>query len=144
MGKPRVLFICTHNSARSQMAEAFLRKYGSDRFEVHSAGLEPTGIHPYTRQVMTEAGVDLTGQQANDIAEYLMKIHIGYAITVCSKAESQCPVFPGPVTRLHWPFEDPAAKEGTQEEKLATFREIRDQIEERVKEWLEEQNSVTP
>jgi arsenate reductase (thioredoxin) len=138
MKKPRVLFICTHNSARSQMAEAFLRKHGSDRFEAHSAGLEATEIHPYTRQVMTEAGIDLTGQQANDIAEYLVKIHIGYAITVCSKAERLCPVFPGPVSRLHWPFEDPASFEGTEEDKLAKFREVRDQIEERIMKWLEE------
>lgn len=137
--KPRVLFLCTGNSARSQMAEAFLRRYGGDRFEAHSAGLEPKGIHPLTRQVMAEIGFDLDGQRSKNLDEYLMKVHVGYLITVCSNAEENCPIFPGVSVREHWGFEDPAAAEGTEEEKLAKFREIRDQIEARIKAWLAEQ-----
>lgn len=139
MSKIRVLFLCTGNSARSQMAEAFLKKYGGDRFEVHSAGLEPAkGIHPLTLKVMQERGFDMQGHYAKDIAQYLGKVHFGYLITVCDRAEQNCPIFPGMGQRLHWSFEDPAAFEGTEEEKLAKFREVRDQIEARVRAWLQE------
>jgi len=139
MNRARVLFLCTGNSARSQMAEAFLRRYGGDRFEVYSAGLEPErGIHPLTLKVMQEIGFDMQGHYAKDIREYLGKVHFGYLITVCDRAEQSCPIFPGMGVRLHWPFEDPAAFEGSEEEKLAKFREIRDQIEARVKAWLKE------
>jgi len=139
MSKTRVLFLCTGNSARSQMAEAFLRRYGGDRFEVYSAGLEPErGIHPLTLKVMQEIGFDMKGHYAKDIREYLGKVHFGYLITVCDRAEQSCPIFPGMGVRLHWPFEDPAAFQGSEEEKLAKFREIRDQIEARVKAWLKE------
>lgn len=102
--KPRALFLCTHNSARSQMAEAFLRKYGSDRFEAHSAGLEPAEIHPMTLQVMSEVGIDLlgNGQRSKGLDEYLMKVHVGYLITVCANAEAQCPIFPGVSVREDW------------------------------------------
>jgi arsenate reductase len=121
------------------MAEAFLRRYGGDRFEVYSAGLEPErGIHPLTLKVMQEIGFDMQGHYAKDIREYLGKVHFGYLITVCDRAEQSCPIFPGMGVRLHWPFEDPAAFEGSEEEKLAKFREIRDQIEARVKAWLKE------
>ncbi len=139
MSKTRVLFLCTGNSARSQMAEAFLRRYGGDRFEVYSAGLEPErGIHPLTLKVMQEIGFDMKGHYAKDIREYLGKVHFGYLITVCDRAEQSCPIFPGMGVRLHWPFEDPAAFQGSEEEKLAKFREVRDQIEARVKAWLKE------
>jgi arsenate reductase len=139
MSKTRVLFLCTGNSARSQMAEAFLRRYGGDRFEVYSAGLEPErGIHPLTLKVMQEIGFDMQGHYAKDIREYLGKVHFGYLITVCDRAEQSCPIFPGMGVRLHWPFEDPAAFQGSEEEKLAKFREVRDQIEARVKAWLKE------
>jgi len=139
MSKTRVLFLCTGNSARSQMAEAFLRRYGGDRFEVYSAGLEPErGIHPLTLKVMQEIGFDMKGHYAKDIREYLGKVHFGYLITVCGRAEQSCPIFPGMGVRLHWPFEDPAAFQGSEEEKLAKFREVRDQIEARVKAWLKE------
>ncbi len=136
MNKPKVLFLCTGNSARNQMAEAFLRQYGGERFEAFSAGLEPSVIHPLTVQVMEEAGVDMSGHFAKGLTQYLGKVHFGYLITVCSRAEEKCPTFPGMGTRLHWAFEDPAAFQGTPEEKLARFRQVRDQIENVVKEWL--------
>jgi len=138
MDKTRVLFLCTGNSARSQMAEALLRHHAGDRFEVYSAGLEPKGIHPYTEQVMQEIGVQLTGQYSKNVGEYLGKTQFGYVITVCSNAEEKCPTFPGPIQRFHWAFDDPAAFEGTDEDKLRKFREVRDQIDERICEWLAE------
>ena len=137
MGKIRVLFLCTGNSARSQMAEAFLRKYASDRFEVYSAGLEPKGIHPYTRQVLEEIGIDISGQSSKDLSLFLGKEHFGYLITVCANAERRCPIFPGISTRLHWPFDDPAAIEGSEAERLAAFRRVRDEISAKVQEWLQ-------
>ena len=132
----RVLFLCTGNSARSQMAEAFLRKYGEDRFEAHSAGLEPKGLNPLTIKVMQEAGIDVSGQKSKGVGEYLGKVLFQYLITVCDDAEKNCPsTWPGISKREHWSFEDPAALQGTEEEKLAKFREVRDQIEIRIKEW---------
>jgi len=138
MEKPRVLFLCTGNSARSQMAEAFLCKYGGDQFEVHSAGLDPTVINPYTVKVLEEIGIDTSGQYAKSLETYLGKVHFSYLITVCSNAEERCPIFPGMGTRIHWPFEDPAAFQGTDEEKTEKFREIRNQIEEKIKGWIAE------
>ncbi len=138
MEKPRVLFLCTGNSARSQMSEALLRKLGGDRFEVHSAGLEPAVIHPMTIKVLEEIGIDTRGQNAKPLTDYLAKVHFSYLITVCSKAEERCPMFPGLGQRLHWPFEDPAAFEGSEEEKLDFFRSIRDQIQTRIQQWLSE------
>ena len=140
MSKIKVLFLCTGNSARSQMAEAFLRKYGGERFEVYSAGLEPKGINPYTERVMEEVGVSLSGQYSKHVKEYMGKVHFGYLITMCDEAEETCPTtFPGIGQRLHWPFEDPSAFTGSEDEKLAKFREVRDQIEQRIKAWLAEQ-----
>ena len=140
--KTRVLFLCTGNTARSQMAEAFLRKYGSDQFEAYSAGLEPSEINPYVYQAMEEIGFDLSGQHSKSISEYMGKVHFGYLITVCANAEEKCPaVFPGMGQRLHWPFEEPAAFEGSDEEKKVKFREVRDQIEQRIKDWLAELES---
>lgn len=136
MSLPRVLFLCTANSARSQMAEALLRKHAGDRFEVHSAGLEPKEINPYTRRALAEIGLDMAGQWAKGLDTYLGKTHFAYLITVCSKAEERCPVFPGMGVRLHWSFDDPAAVEGSDEEKMAAFRRVRDQIEARILEWL--------
>ena len=136
--KPKVLFLCTHNSARSQMAEAFLRRYAGDRFEVYSAGLEPTEIHPYTKRVMEEIGFDMTEHRAKGLQQWLGKVHFAYLITVCSRADQMCPIFPGMGERLSWPFEDPAAFEGTEEERLRKFRQVRDGIEQRVQHWLKE------
>jgi len=137
MNRQRVLFLCTGNSARSQMAEAFLRKYGNGQFEVHSAGLEPKGVNPLTIRVMSEAGIDISGHNSKGIEMYLGKTLFQTLITVCDDADKNCPtVWPGVNTRLHWSFEDPAKFEGTEEEKLAKFREVRDQIESRVKAWV--------
>ena len=122
------------------MAEAFLKKYGVDKFEVFSAGFEPQGINPLTKTVMAEKGFDLSGQYSKGVQEYLGKMTVDYLITVCNKAEQDCPVaFPGVRQRLFWPFEDPAAQQGPENEKLAKFRKIRDQIESRIKLWLQEQ-----
>jgi arsenate reductase len=137
MKKPRVLFLCTENAARSQMAEAFLREYGGDYFEAHSAGLEPSRIHPLTYRVMEERGLDLEQQRSKGLDEYLTKVHVGYLITVCAKAEENCPTYPGVSVREHWGFEDPAAFEGTEAQRLEKFREIRDQVEARVKDFVE-------
>ncbi len=138
--RPQVLFLCTHNTARSQMAEALLKKYAEDRFEVYSAGFEPTDINPFTRKVMAEVGLDLGGQYSKGVKEYLGKINFAYIIIVCDRAEKTCPTaFPSiSQQRLFWPFEDPVALEGTAEEKLAKFREIRDQIDRRILQWLNE------
>jgi arsenate reductase len=135
--RERVIFLCTGNSARSQMAEAFLRKYGSDRFEAFSAGLEPKGLNPYTVQVMQEIGIDVSNQRSKGVDEYLGKVLFQYLITVCDDAERNCPtVWPGVNRRVHWSFEDPAIFEGTDDEKIAKFREIRDQIEQKIRAWL--------
>jgi arsenate reductase len=123
--RTRVLFLCTGNSARSQMAEALLRKYASDRFEVYSAGLEPKSIHPFTVRVMQEIGVSLDGQYSKDVREYMGQLHFGYLITVCANAEERCPTtFPGVGQRLHWVF-DPAAVEDSDEDKLQVPRGAR-------------------
>ena len=135
----RVLFLCTGNSARSQMAEALLRHYAAERFDVYSAGLEPKGLNPFTVRVMEEIGISLTGQYSKDMREYMGKLHFGYLITVCANAEEKCPTtFPGVGQRMHWAFDDPAAVEGTDEVRLAKFREVRDQIDRRIREWLGE------
>jgi len=138
--KTKVLFLCTHNATRSQMGEAFLRKYAADRYEAHSAGLEATDIHPLTLQVMAEVGLDLHDQFSKSVNTYLGKVHFGYIITVCSRSEERlCPVFPGGVSNyLHWRIEDPSAFEGSDEEKLACFREVRDTIEAMIRAWLAE------
>jgi arsenate reductase len=141
MAKIKVLFLCTGNSARSQMAEAFLRQAAGDRYDVYSAGLEPKGINPYTRAVMREIGMDLNGQWSKDVTEYLGRVNFGALITVCDHAERNCPTtFLGIAQREHWPFEDPAAFYGTEEETLAKFRQVRDQIEHRIRRWLAEQD----
>ena len=139
MIKVKVLFLCTGNSARSQMAEAFLREYGGEWFEAYSAGTEPKGIHPDTNRVMEEIGISLSGQQSKHVKEYMGKVHFGYLITLCGEAEERCPTtFPGIGRRLRWSFEDPSAFEGSEGEKLAKFREVRDGIEQQIKTWLAE------
>lgn len=140
----RVLFLCTGNSARSQMAEAFLRKYGGDKFEAFSAGLEPKGLNPFTLKIMQEIGFDMSGHRSKGVGEYLGKVLFQYLITVCDDAEKNCPtVWPGVNTRMHWSFEDPAAFQGTEAEKLEKFRQVRDLIEEKIKSWLTEQGLAT-
>lgn len=134
-----VLFLCTGNSARSQMAEAFLRHYGGDRFDVHSAGMEPKGLNPYTIRAMDEVGIDIRNHTSDSIRKYMGITYFNFAITVCADADEKCPhALWSRGQKLHWPFDDPAAVEGSDEEKLAKFRQVRDQIEARVREWLEE------
>ena len=141
MEKSHLLFLCTGNSARSQMAEAFLRMYAGERFETHSAGLEPKDLNPFTVTVMEELGLDMSGHRSKGVGDYLGKIHFQYLITVCDDADKNCPtIWPGVNQRLHWSFEDPAKFEGTAEDKLAKFRQVRDLIDARVKAWLSEQN----
>ena len=135
----RVLFLCSGNSARSIMAEALLRYYAPDRFEVYSAGLEPLGINPFTIRVMKEIGLDVSNGRSKDVMEFLGKLHMSYVITVCSNAEERCPIFPFSTQRLYWPFEDPAAFRGTADETAARFREVRDLIDQRIRAWLREQ-----
>ena len=139
--RPSVLFLCTGNSCRSQMAEGFLRKYAGDRFEVHSAGLKPAAqMNPLAVQVMQEVGVDISGQHPKGVKDYLGQISVHALIIVCAGAEKNCPsIWPGALQRFHWPFEDPAAFVGDEESTLAKFREVRDLISRRVKAWVHEQ-----
>ncbi|MDA8426044.1 MAG: arsenate reductase ArsC [Treponema sp.] len=133
----KVLFLCVHNSARSQMAEAFLNKLGGGRFEVESAGLEPGVLNPYVVRAMAEAGIDISHNATKSVFD-LFKAgrRYGVVVTVCSKeAAERCPVFPGLHEKLHWPFGDPSALKGTDEEIMAGVREIRDQIEAAVKDF---------
>ena len=117
------------------MAEALLRTYASDRFDVYSAGLEPKGIDPYTVRVMEEIGISLDGHRSKPLTEYMGRV-FGYLITVCDDADEKCPFFPGIGQRLHWGFEDPSAFVGSEEETMAKFREVRDQTDERIQGWL--------
>ncbi len=140
MNKQKILFLCTGNSARSQMAEAFVRKYADDRFEAHSAGLEPKGLNPLTAKVMDEIGIDISGQTSKGMDKYWGKTGLQYVVTVCDNANENCPtVWPGVHQKLHWSFQDPAAVKGTDEEKIEKFREVRDLIEKKIKAWLTEQ-----
>ena len=134
--KTRVLFLCTHNSSRSQMAEGCLRSIAGDRFEVQSAGTERRAVHALAIQVMAESGVDISAQQSK-LFTGLMQDFWDYVITVCDDANERCPMFPGRAKRLHWPFADPSNAVGTDEQRLNTFRAVRDQISERIKHWLE-------
>ena len=139
MARPKVLFLCRWNRARSQMADGFLTTAAGDRFDVYSAGLGSDPIHPLTITVMAERGIDLNGRRAKDVKEYLGKVNFAYIITVCDRAEPGCPTFPGiGATRLDWPFPDPLEFDGDEQEQLVRFREVRDAIEARLDAWLEE------
>ena len=140
MKKLNVIFLCTHNQARSQMAEAFLKKYAGDLFIVYSAGFEPTVIHPYTIKVMEEKGYKLNNYYSKDLKEYLGEIHFDIAITLCKRAKNLCPIIPGINKEIFWDLEDPASAKGKEEEKLEKFRETRDIIEEKIKSWLREKD----
>ena len=134
---PKVLFLCSHNSCRSQMAEALLREHGGTEVEPMSAGLDPADIHPLTIEVLREKGIDTTPLRAKAARDFLGKESFRHVIVVCAKAEERCPsTWPFVESRHVWPFEDPAAFEGNREEKIAKFREVRDKIEERVLTFL--------
>ncbi|MBN2484055.1 MAG: arsenate reductase ArsC [Candidatus Omnitrophica bacterium] len=138
MDKKKVLFVCIHNSARSQIAEAFLNRLGGDRFYAESAGLEPGTVNPLVVQVMKEIGVDISQNKAKSVFDfYTQGKRYNYVITVCDGANSQrCPVFPGIAKRLHWGFEDPAGLSGSDQEKLKTIRKIRDHIKEKIEKFI--------
>ena len=137
MSKPRVLFLCTGNSARSQMAEGYLRHIAGDRFEVASAGIDPTTVNPLAIEAMHEIGIDISAHHSKT-ADSLLGESFRYVITVCDNANERCPIFPGAVQRIHWPLQDPAAATGTQDARLAMFRRIRDEIAERVRAFVRE------
>ncbi len=129
--RTKVLCLCTGNSCRSQMAEGFLRSYGNDMYEAHSAGTKPSMLNPLAVEVMREIGIDISRQRSKNVTDYL-GTHFPIIVTVCDNAREQCPIFPGPSIRDHWPFEDPAVAEGTQEQRLAVFRRVRDAMKDRV------------
>ncbi len=142
--KKRVLFVCVHNSARSQMAEAFLKALAGDRFEVMSAGLEPGKLNPLAVEVMKEIGIDISQNQTKSAFDLFKRGELfAYVITVCDAASAeQCPLFPGLLTaQIHWSFADPSSFVGTQEEKLAQIRTVRDAIKAKIEEWLRDINS---
>lgn len=140
MPKPALLVLCTGNSCRSQMAEAFLRRQVGDRFDVYSAGTEPADeVHPLAAKVMKEVGLSLEGQRPQGIGEMLGKVPARYLFIVCDGAAESCPsVWPGALERFVWPFEDPAKAQGTEEERLEVFRRVRDQIADRFGRWARE------
>lgn len=133
----RVLFVCTGNSARSQMAEGLLRQLAGSRFEAFSAGVEPTRLNPLAVRVMGEIGIDISSQRSKHLSEFLGE-SFASVITVCDSASESCPVFPGANDRRHWSFGDPAVATGTEEERLAVFRRVRDAIRGRIEEFIRE------
>lgn len=131
--KKKVLFICTHNSARSQMAEGFLKTLYADRYEAYSAGTEASGVNPYAVQVMAEIGIDISSHRSKGVNEFFDK-EVDYVVTVCDYAKQTCPFFPGGKETIHKGFEDPAAFNGSENGKLAVFRRVRNEI----RSWIEE------
>ncbi len=137
--KQKVLFLCTQNSARSQMAEGLLRHLAGDRFEAMSTGCSASGeIHPHAVRVMEEIGVDISDQYPKGLSTYMGKVGFNWSIVVCEEAEEDCPkTFPGVGTQLTWPFPDPRGENVPEEERLERFREVRDEIERKILDWLE-------
>ena len=135
-GTPRrVLFLCVHNSARSQMAEGLLRARAGDRFEAHSAGNEATAVRPLAISAMSELGIDISGQRSKAVTEYAGQ-RFDYAITVCDDSREACPYFPGATTQLHWRFDDPSAAQGSDEQKLDVYRRVRNEISSAIDEFV--------
>jgi arsenate reductase len=141
--KKKVLFLCTGNSVRSQMAEGLLKTLGDVRWEVQSAGIIKSYVHPLAIRVMEEIGIDIS-RQASKSMDKLVNEKFDYVITLCDHAAQFCPTFGGRGKRLHWPFEDPAGAVGTTEEKLAVFRRIRDGIKMKIEEFLKSESSEVP
>ena len=138
--KKSVLFVCIHNSARSQMAEAFLRQACGDTFEAHSAGIEPGTLNPVVVAAMKEIGLDISGNQTKGVSAFVKSgKQFAYVITVCDEASAErCPVFPGVARRMHWSFPDPSGFHGTPADKLAKTREVRDAIKRKIQRWCAE------
>ena len=138
MKRDNILILCTGNAARSQMAEAYFRKFIGDKCNILSAGLEPKEIHPLAKEVMREDGISIDSQRSKGVKQFLGKFAFRHVIIVCEKAEKNCPrIFPGAMNRLFWPFEDPSIYEGSYAEKLEKFREVRDQIRTRIQEFVQ-------
>jgi arsenate reductase len=133
MHKQRVLILCTGNSARSQMAEGLLRHDAGDRFDVFSAGTRPTQVRPEAITVMQEMGIDISGHRSKSVDEFAGH-DFDYVVTVCDNAKASCPTFPGHTSQIHWSFDDPAAVEGPQEQRLAAFRHVRDELRDRLRQ----------
>jgi len=131
----RVLFLCVHNSARSQMAEGMLRAWAGDRFEVHSAGNEVSEVRPLAIRAMAEIGIDISGHRSKHLTQYAGQ-SFDMAINVCDDAKEACPYFPGGRQQLHWSFDDPSGAQGSEEERLAVFRRVRDEIGQRIRAEL--------
>jgi len=136
----RVLFVCTHNSARSQLAEEYLRKIGGERFQVESAGLEPGTLNPYVVTLLAEDGIEISAKKTNDVFDFFKQgRQYDYVITVCGKdTDARCPIFPGKVVRRNWPFDDPSTFTGTPEQIMGRVREVRDQVLARINEFVQE------
>jgi arsenate reductase len=135
--RKRVLFLCTGNSCRSQMAEGLLRSLGGDRFEVHSAGSKPAGyVHPMAIEAMREVKLDLTGATSKSLTQFDGQ-SFDYVVTVCDNAKEDCPVFPAVAKMVHWSFDDPASATGNDEQKMRVFRRVRDEIRHRVRRFVE-------
>lgn len=141
-GPIRVLVLCTANSARSQMGEGLIRRFGGDRFEVSSAGTHPSHVNPFAIEAMREIGIDITGQRSKSVDEFRGH-EFDFVITVCDNAAENCPVFPGATRRVHWPFEDPAAAAGSDADRLAAFRRVRDLMRERFASFVEAPDRAT-
>jgi arsenate reductase len=135
MDKARVLFVCTHNSARSQMAEGLLRQLAGDRFEAFSAGTEVSSVRPEAISVMAELGIDISGQHSKSVDEFVGQ-QFAWVITVCDRARESCPYFPGAEQTAHWGFDDPAEAQGTDEERLDVFRRVPDEIRDRLRMFI--------
>ena len=138
MIKKRVLFICVHNSARSQMAEALLKHLAGDKFEVESAGFQPGKLNPLAVEVMKEIGIDISGNTTKSVFDfYKAGKKYDYVITVCDESQSgQCPVFPGGGQKLHWGFDDPSGFKGSWEERITKTRKVRDRIRDKIEDWI--------
>ncbi|MEO8150828.1 MAG: arsenate reductase ArsC [Bacteroidia bacterium] len=143
MIKTKVLFLCVHNSARSQMAEAYLKKFGGRNFDVESAGLEPGKLNPYAVEVMMEDGIDISNNSTKDVFDFFKQGKIfHYVVTVCDpKASESCPIFPGMKQKINWSFADPSKFEGTHEEKLQQTRVVRDQVKQAVLNFIKENDN---
>lgn len=133
--KPRVLFLCTGNSARSQMAEGWLRHLAAARYDTVSGGTKPAGLNPLAVEAMREAGIDIASHKSKSVDIFIGQ-EFAAVITVCDAAAESCPVFPGTGRRLHWSLPDPAAATGSHDEKLQAFREVRDELQQRIREFL--------
>ncbi|MGE4454452.1 MAG: arsenate reductase ArsC [Sphaerochaeta sp.] len=138
--KERIMFVCIHNSARSQMCEAFVKHYARDRYDAHSSGIEEGKLNPLVVQAMEEIGISMEGHYAKSAQQYIArKEAFDYVVTVCDESNAErCPIFPGKSERMHWGFPDPSAITGSDEEKLEGIRPIRDAIHKRITDWLSE------